>query len=166
MDPSLKKKDAELIVFVMARLPVEPYDPFKSGIKIDQEKFSKFTIYKFCDEIKQWYEDNVEPRKKQTEENLNLQKGKKYCSICKKDNHEDKDCFFKNSRKGEGRGQEKRKCFYCDKVDYIKVSCCKLIKDKEEGQVDCLFVGNTETLTSLEDSCLTIQQLKMTVTNP
>ena len=52
----------------MALLPKE-YGPFKSGIKVDKEKFSNFTIYQFRAELKEFYEDNIEPMKKQAEEN-------------------------------------------------------------------------------------------------
>ena len=41
--PQYKKDDATLIASTMALLPKE-YGPFKSGIKIYREKFSKFTI--------------------------------------------------------------------------------------------------------------------------
>ena len=90
-----EKDDATLIASTMALLPKE-YGPFKSGIKVDKDKFSNFTIYQFRAELKEFYEDNIKPMKKQAEENFALEKKDKYCTFCNKKGHDISECWFKN----------------------------------------------------------------------
>lgn len=51
----------------MALLPKQ-HGPFKSSIKVDRDKFSKYTIYKFRSELKDWFNDKTKYNKKQAEE--------------------------------------------------------------------------------------------------
>ena len=105
-----KKDDATLIATTMSLLPNE-YGPFKSGIKVDKEKFSNFSIYEFRTELKEWYKDNIEPTKKQAEENFNVKKKDKYCNHCNKKGHHTSECWFKgnNNNNNNKRGGKKGK---------------------------------------------------------
>ena len=152
-----KKDDATLIATTMALLPSE-YGPFKSGIKVDKTKFANYTIYEFRTELKEWFEDNVEPTKKQAEQNFATERQEKNCTICKRRGHDNNECWFKdnnnnnnnNSNNNRKYGKKNNKynkqkntvCYNCGKKGHISVNCRSPKKTVETN--DSLFIGCTK----------------------